>query len=768
MRQNFEPGSGGSGEYQNKEEFLRKLSENYQDIREINSGGGGIIYAAVHRRLGKKVVLKKIREDKLAQIGGEREKKILLGLKNSYLPQIFDFWSYEDEVYTVMEYIEGRSFLELLREGRKFSQKEVIRWTNQLAQVLEYLHGKQVIHGDIKPGNLMLTPENNICLIDFNVSLVADRSDGEQEVGYSEYYSPVEQLICWGENIRRNNTCQNDSRENPAGKGGIFAGEAAAAREGAAKPGEAGNWDETDIAFDPDGTDIAFEADGTDIALDPDDTDIAGAGGEASANMAGARTGGASGGPHLSARTQALLRQEERLAQKYGAKMRVDERSDIYSACATMYFLLTGKRPEPCYGGRQTPVEKLLPSVNDAFAHILMHGLERNPKDRFQSAAGFRKALEQLVRSTKRYKRLLASQDLAILLLVLCFLGSAAAAFFGWRGRIAEGFASALGQAQAYYEEGDYETAALYLQDQVTGVSRYHSQPDFSQAWYLAGSCYLNLEEYEEAANALRSAILLDDGRAEYYRDYGIALARLGDLAQAEEALKQAEAQGLGTDGISLLAGEIAMAGGDLALAEAQLSEALASEDPDIRLRAALKLDELYSEAEEDKGYEERIRLLCSVREGLDERDCLPVQERLVQAYSDGAQISGDAGYYQEAVLVLDEIIDAGYDTLATWLNKGVAQQGLGDYEAARSTFTAAQEKFPETYLTYKRLAFLEYEAQSQIDSSSRDYTLFGQYAEKCLALYRGQGTELVQDSEADYLETLVEELRALGWLGTD
>ena len=115
MRQNFEPGSGGSGEYQNKEEFLRKLSENYQDIREINSGGGGIIYAAVHRRLGKKVVLKKIREDKLAQIGGEREKKILLGLKNSYLPQIFDFWSYEDEVYTVMEYIEGRSFLELLR-----------------------------------------------------------------------------------------------------------------------------------------------------------------------------------------------------------------------------------------------------------------------------------------------------------------------------------------------------------------------------------------------------------------------------------------------------------------------------------------------------------------------------------------------------------------------------------------------------------------------------------------------------------------------------
>ncbi len=758
MRQNFDQGmerpkESRDREYQNKEEFLAKLAENYDDIRRINSGGGGIIYSAIHRRLNQKVILKKIREDKLEMIGGDREKKILLGLKSSYLPQIFDFWSYEDEVYTVMEFIEGKSFLELLQEGVKFSQKDVIRWTNQLAQVLEYLHKAGIIHGDIKPGNLMLTPANDICLIDFNVSLVAGSTQDNPVVGYSEGYSPVEQLIAWGEHVKKSSQVS---------------------REAALSRDERAVSDDTDAALDLDDTDIAWDLDDTDIAdaadaaAEDSDTDIA----SEPSGRSGRGPGQGYPNPGYSGqravpggRVAGLLRQEEKLIGKYGAGARVDERSDIYSACATMYVLLTGKRPVPCYEGRQTPVEKLVPSANDAFAHILMHGLEQNPRDRFQSAAQMRKALGQLVRSTRRYKRLLAVQDLILLLVLACFLGSGVAAYFGWQGRIAQGFSASLEQAQQYYTEGEHETALQYLSDQVTGVSRYHSQPDFGQAWYLTGCCYLNLEEYEDAANAFRSAILLDDDRPEYYRDYGIALARLGDLAQAEEALKQAQAQGLGTDGIALLAGEIAMAGGDYTLAEENLLEVLNSEDGDIRMRAAVKLDQLYETAYEEKGYSERISLLVSVEKGLAGADRLPVWERLVQAYSDGAAASGDSGYYEEALRVLDQIIGAGYDTLATWLNKGVTQQSLGDYEGARSTFTQAQEKFPETYLTAKRLAFLEYEVQSQTDSASRDYTLFGEYAQECLTLYHGQGADQIQDSEVNYLEELLEELKALGWL---
>ena len=157
--------------------------------------------------------------------------------------------------------------------------------------------------------------------------------------------------------------------------------------------------------------------------------------------------------------------------------------------------------------------------------------------------------------------------------------------------------------------------------------------------------------------------------------------------------------------------------------------------------------------------------MLSAVEESLEEEDRPPVWERLVQAYSDAARATGDRSYYENALRVLDEIEGAGYDTLATWLNKGVAQQGLGEYEAARATFTEAQEKFPETYLIAKRLAFLEYEVQSQADSAARDYTLFAQYARECLALYRAQGADQIQDSEVNYLEELLEELQALGWI---
>ena len=179
--------SGNEETYRSKKDFFDKLNESYDQIQQISSGGGGIIYQGIHRRLKEKVVLKKIRSDKVSIIGSEREMKILMSLKHTYLPRIYDFWHYEDEVYTVMEFIEGKSFQELLDAGRTFREKDVIRWTRQLAEVLEYLHNSEqhIVHSDIKPANLMLTPKGDICLIDFNVSLLqggeADATIGGEE-----------------------------------------------------------------------------------------------------------------------------------------------------------------------------------------------------------------------------------------------------------------------------------------------------------------------------------------------------------------------------------------------------------------------------------------------------------------------------------------------------------------------------------------------------------------------------------------------------------
>ena len=81
-------------DYTDRSDFLAKLNENYDDIHEINKGGGGIIYSGIHRRLGQKVVLKKIRGDHVGVIGIDREIEILMSLKHTYLPRVLDFWRY--------------------------------------------------------------------------------------------------------------------------------------------------------------------------------------------------------------------------------------------------------------------------------------------------------------------------------------------------------------------------------------------------------------------------------------------------------------------------------------------------------------------------------------------------------------------------------------------------------------------------------------------------------------------------------------------------
>jgi len=168
----------------------------YSIDAKIGSGGSGVVYRAWHARLQKYVVLKRIyNNSKLALSGrARRETDILKNLKHAHLPQLYDFLDEPSGIYTVMEFIPGHSFADLLKKNRKFTQAQVTRWADQLSEVLEYLHGQSppVLHSDIKPGNIMLTERGDICLIDFNISLVMDGGDAEI-LGLSHGYASPEQ-----------------------------------------------------------------------------------------------------------------------------------------------------------------------------------------------------------------------------------------------------------------------------------------------------------------------------------------------------------------------------------------------------------------------------------------------------------------------------------------------------------------------------------------------------------------------------------------------
>lgn len=175
--------------------MARIIASTYEVQRELGSGGGGIVYLARHLRLGKEVVLKADKRTLTARPEVlRREVDALKNLSHTYIPQVYDFLEEDGVVYTVMDYIEGESLDRSLARGEHFAQPQVIRWALQLLEALCYLHSRPphgILHGDIKPANIMRTPEGDIRLIDFNIALILGEK-GAVKVGFSRGYASPE------------------------------------------------------------------------------------------------------------------------------------------------------------------------------------------------------------------------------------------------------------------------------------------------------------------------------------------------------------------------------------------------------------------------------------------------------------------------------------------------------------------------------------------------------------------------------------------------
>ncbi|MBR0410824.1 MAG: protein kinase [Eubacterium sp.] len=150
------------------------IDNRYQIIKEIGKGGGGIVFLANHLSLKQKVVLKQIKfaDSYTDQKMLRNEVDILKRLKHPALPQVYDFLKIDGLVFTAMEYIPGYSLQENMDAGTVFPQEKVLMWARQLSDILEYMHTRKhpVIHRDIKPSNIMLKPDWNVSLINFNIS----------------------------------------------------------------------------------------------------------------------------------------------------------------------------------------------------------------------------------------------------------------------------------------------------------------------------------------------------------------------------------------------------------------------------------------------------------------------------------------------------------------------------------------------------------------------------------------------------------------------
>lgn len=167
------------------------ISTRYKPIGKIGEGSGGTIYKFRDLNLDMDVVFKEIKHSNVAKDYLYKEANILKNVSSPYLPKVFNSVQIEDMFFTVMEFIPGYSFSNLLDMKTEFSLKEILKWSLQLCEAIEILHNQQppVLHCDIKPANIMLRENGNICLIDFNISMsLLDK----KYIGYSDGYSSPE------------------------------------------------------------------------------------------------------------------------------------------------------------------------------------------------------------------------------------------------------------------------------------------------------------------------------------------------------------------------------------------------------------------------------------------------------------------------------------------------------------------------------------------------------------------------------------------------
>jgi serine/threonine protein kinase len=156
------------------------LHKRYLVQRIVGQGGMGAVYQAKDLKRQsvcaiKEMGLSMIPEDEIEQAiqNFKIEAKILWGLNHPNLPAFTGFFQERQRYYLVMEYIDGTTLESLLeRNGAPFPERRVLGWARQLCDVLEYLHthNPPIIFRDMKPGNIMLTQDGQIKLIDFGIA----------------------------------------------------------------------------------------------------------------------------------------------------------------------------------------------------------------------------------------------------------------------------------------------------------------------------------------------------------------------------------------------------------------------------------------------------------------------------------------------------------------------------------------------------------------------------------------------------------------------
>ncbi len=162
----------------------------------------GEVWRATDEVLGRSVAVKLLlgeHADESATARFRLEAQTAARLSHPHLVAVFDFGSWEDRLFLVMELVEGRSLADLLLAQERLDPEQVARIAGQAAAGLAAAHRQGIVHRDIKPGNLMLDAEGSVKIGDFGIAQFVDDPSAALTttghiVGTSLYLAPERAL----------------------------------------------------------------------------------------------------------------------------------------------------------------------------------------------------------------------------------------------------------------------------------------------------------------------------------------------------------------------------------------------------------------------------------------------------------------------------------------------------------------------------------------------------------------------------------------------
>lgn len=170
------------------------IDSKYEILKLLNTGGmNSAIYLALDKKLNRQWAIKKVRKSSSQTTSMlMAEASIMKNLDHPMLPRIVGIEEDPKFFYIIMDFVQGENLKTVVASSGPQAQDTVVSWGVKLCDALTYLHGKGIVYRDMKPANIMLSPDGNIKLIDFGIAreYKENASEDTTALGTEGYAAP--------------------------------------------------------------------------------------------------------------------------------------------------------------------------------------------------------------------------------------------------------------------------------------------------------------------------------------------------------------------------------------------------------------------------------------------------------------------------------------------------------------------------------------------------------------------------------------------------